>query len=279
MDDKTMTLLHELLSGYAYRLQERTLLAYEQNIKAFFLFSQTPYHQIKASDIRKWMHHLQETGQKPTTIHQKIASLRLFFTYAIEEQLLVNNPTTNVALPKLEDKIPHYLKREELEQLRYLVKDSKRERAIIETMYTTGVRLGELIDMKQSDVSWEHRAIHIRNGKGKKERNVFFSQGCKQKIQDYLSTRTDDLPNLFLNSKGKPVQQRALRLTFEGYSDRLGFKVSPHTMRHTFAAHLAEKGMPLVYIQDLLGHDSIEVTKMYARLHEEARKRQYDYYV
>lgn len=278
MNENTKKIVAACLNGYQFRLKDRTLEAYEQNINEFFSFHPGDFQEIKPADIRKWVLHLQEKGRKPATVHQKLASLRLLFGYLLEEQLISQNPMSKIASPKMEDKLPYYLSREQLGELRNLVKDSKRERAIIETFYTTGVRSCELIDMQKNDISWDERTIHIREGKGKKERIVLFSHGCKEILLDYLSTRKDELPHLFLNSKRRPLQGRALRLTFEGYSERLGFKVTQHTMRHTFAAHLAEKNMPLSYIQDLLGHDTIEVTKIYARLHEEARKKQYDYY-
>lgn len=278
MGNQLENVLQLFLKEYQFRLKEASLIAYAQNISEFFLFINKQYPDISSKEVRAWLTSLLEIGRKPATIHQKMAALRLFFSYLMEEKRIEKHPCLNIPLPKIDEQLPRYLTRAELGELRDHVKHSKREAALIETFYTTGVRLCELVDMKQTDISWEERSIHIREGKGKKERIVLFNWECKEKLHAYLNTRTDSLPHLFLNSKGNPVQQRALRLTFERYTARLGFKVSPHTMRHTFAAHLAEKGMPLVCIQDLLGHDRIEVTKVYTRLHEEAKKVKYDYY-
>ncbi|PSL40534.1 integrase/recombinase XerC/integrase/recombinase XerD, partial [Salsuginibacillus halophilus] len=257
MTNETEIILETFVEEHLSRLQEQTLVTYKRNIIEFLDFAQIPLQDVRPSDVRKWMAHLNH--YEPATIHQKIASLRLFFDYGVEEQMVEKNPIYAIELPKLKDRVPEYLTREQLMQLRMLTNRSRRERAIIEMFYATGVRLSELIAMKQTDIDWEGRHILIRKGKGKKERLVLFTPECEQQVKDYLKERADEQPYLFLNSKGRPLQSRTLRLMFEGYSKQLGFKVTPHTMRHTFAAHLAEKGMPLVHIQDLLGHDTIGV--------------------
>ncbi|SFM33684.1 tyrosine-type recombinase/integrase [Salibacterium qingdaonense] len=278
MDTETKDLIASFQKQYQFRLQPYTVHAYTQNITAFFTFTDAPFHAVRPADIRAWMHALQEKGKKAATIHQKIASLTQFFDFCREEQRCRANPARSVVLPKLGERLPDYLTTAELEQLRELVESRPRERAIIEVMYATGVRLSELITIQRTDVNPTERSILI-HGKRRKERLVLYSHACGERLRYYLNTRMDTSPFLFLNTKGTPLQSRALRLTFEGYSRELGFNVTPHTLRHTFAAHLAQKGMPLVYIQDLMGHDSIEVTRIYTKLYNEARKNQYDYYL
>ncbi|MYL34275.1 tyrosine-type recombinase/integrase [Pontibacillus yanchengensis] len=279
MDNEGKALIHQFCEEYQFRLGERTLIAYRYNINDFFTWLNRPMQSTCVRDIRQYMGDLQKRGQKSTTICQKMASLRLFFFYLMDEEVVTINPVLAVTLPQLEDKLPVSLSQGQLQMLRELVKGSLREQAIIETMYATGVRLGELVDMNRTDINWGDRSILIRKGKGKKERIVLFSHYCKEILTAYLRERQDEQERLFLNSKGAPIQPRTLRKTFEKYTKQLGVKVTPHTMRHTFAAHLAKKGLPLVYIQDLLGHDTIEVTKLYARLDEQARKTTYDYYL
>lgn len=279
MNSETESVLEQFLSDYHFRLAASTLEVYEREIRVFYSFVSKSFREVRPSDIRGWLSHLQTLNQKPATINLKLTVLRRFYVYTMEEGLYNKDPASQVEFLKQEDRLPEYLTQEQLEALRNLVANSPRERAIIETLYTTGIRKGELVDLKQTDIVWEKGIIHIRKGKGEKDRIVLFNQDCKERIRAYLDTRKDDLPNLFLNSKGNPVQPRTLGKTFQKYSKRLGFRVTVHMLRHTFASHLVQKGMPLVYIQDLLGHDNIEVTQNYARLYDQARKEKYDYYL
>jgi len=153
--------------------------------------------------------------------------------------------------------------------------ENPKKRAIIETLYSTGVRLSELINIKLQDINWEARLILIK-GKGEKERIVLFNAECEERLKYYLSTRHDTIPYLIISDTGNRMYARLLQKYFEKYTKKLGFKVSPHTLRHTFAAHLAQKGMPLACIQELLGHADIRDTRIYAKLYEHARRNKLD---
>jgi site-specific recombinase XerD len=133
--------------------------------------------------------------------------------------------------------------------------------------------------MKKTEINWSERLILIPNGKRKKGRIVLFTKECAEHLKAYLDSRTDDWPFAFalVTSNGRRSKYaRVVDKRFLKYSEQLGFKVTPHTLRHTFAAHLAKKGMPLKCIQDLLGHDKYETTQIYARLYDHARKEMYD---
>jgi integrase/recombinase XerC len=180
--------------------------------------------------------------------------------------------------PQKEDSLPYYLSRRQLVLLQELTKESLRERAIVESLYATGVRISELLNIKIDDVKWDSRQIWIRKGKGNKERFVLFSHDCAERLKGYLNHRNFKSMYLFSNPKGVPLSRDLVELKFRQYTETLGFKVTPHTMRHTFAAHLAEKGMDFAYIQELLGHANINSTRIYTRLMNHARKKQYDRY-
>lgn len=199
--------------------------------------------------------------------------------YIYEEDLISKNPISNLSFPKIGDSLPYYLNRKQLNELRELTKDDLLERAVVETMYATGVRVSELINIKLHDIDWQSRKITIRDGKGQKDRIVLFSNECEIRIKEYLKSRREDSPYLFLGKRGKPMYRFLINYYFEKYKKNLGFKITPNTMRHTFAAHLAEKGMPFPYIQVLLGHDSPKNTRVYARLYADARKKKYDLYM
>ncbi|MCQ6266857.1 tyrosine-type recombinase/integrase [Fictibacillus sp. WQ 8-8] len=149
---------------------------------------------------------------------------------------------------------------------------------MVETLYSTGVRVSELINITLEEIKWETRQIWIRKGKGNKERFVLFTHECYERIKAYLSDRETDSKYLFTNRQGGRLSRVFIEYQFRQFSDALGFRITPHTMRHTFAAHLAEKNMPQSYIQELLGHANINSTRIYTRLMESARKKQYDKY-
>lgn len=184
----------------------------------------------------------------------------------------------NIGTPKKDDELPYYLTKKQLALLQELTKGKLRERAIIETLYATGVRISELLNIKLEDIKWDSRQIWIRKGKGNKERFVLFTHECAERLRAYLDSRKDDSDYLFTNGRGKPLSRVTVQMKFKEFSKELKFKVSPHTMRHTFAAHLAEKGMDFSYIQELMGHANINSTRIYTRLMNQARKKKYDQY-
>jgi site-specific recombinase XerD len=203
--------------------------------------------------------------------------LRVFYEYCLEEGISTQNPVEGITLPKIEDKLPTYLTYEQLMQLRSLCEGNLRQRALIEVLYTTGIRLGELSNMKLEDINWTERMIHIPKGKGKKERIVLFTKECAEYVKAYMQSRKDDLPYVFVNIMGTgPLTHSPIQETFGVYRKKLGFQFTPHTLRHTFAAHLAIKGMPLECIQALMGHENPQHTRMYARLYQKAQKDMYD---
>lgn len=260
----------------AKNLSQGTVYVYNYELKLFIDFINKPIKDINTSDIRKWLASLYDANYKPITIKNKITSLYSFFKYCKEEGIISKDPTENIDYPKLEEKPPYYLKREQMDKLREIVKDNNKYSAIVETLYSTGVRISELIDINKSDINWEERVIKVM-GKGEKERLVLFSYICKVKLQNYLYTRNDTSPYLFINSKNnKKMCRRWVDKQFEGFGKQLSIKLTPHTLRHTFAAHLAEKGMPLTCIQDLLGHERFDTTRIYSRLYTQARKAIYD---
>lgn len=131
-------------------------------------------------------------------------------------------------------------------QLRTLTEGNLKRRTIVEVLYSTGIRIGELVSLKKEDIHWEERSIIILNGKRDKDRFIFFTKECQAYLETYLNCRTDTLPYLFLNSYKKgQIDKGSIQYWFISYREQLGFYLSAHTLRHTFAAHLAMKGMPL----------------------------------
>ena len=278
--ERTQNVIDLFFKDNEARFAKETTRAYRAAMKQFFTQCNKQYDEVRVKDIRAWLSYLDECGLKPRSIHLKLASLKSFYRYCLEENLINKVPTTNIDPPKLEDSLPFYLSKQVLAQLMEITKDDLRDRALIESLYTTGVRISELLNIKLDDIKWDTRQIWIRKGKGNKERFVLFSTECAVRLKKYLDTRTVRSPYLFANEKGNPLSRSWAELKFRVFTKGLNMehRITPHTLRHTFAAHLAEKDMPQSYIQELLGHVNINTTRIYTRLNTKARKIQYDTY-
>lgn len=271
------TNMEKFKEEYQFRLSPSSLASIELAVKQLSAHTQKTIQEITSRDIRHWLIHLHHNGYAKGTVRLKFFRLQSFLKFCQEEGILSQNPLESMMIPEEEPRPPYYLNRNQLIQLRKLASGDLRQRAVLEVLCATGVRVGELCAMRREDIDWSDRMIHIQEGKGKKGRMVLFTKECAEHIKAYLQARDDDLPALFLNRYRKgPLTPSAIEFWFERYRDELGFHVTPHTLRHTFAAHLAQKGMPLEYIQVLLGHDEPRHTELYARLCNQARKEKYD---
>jgi len=260
------------------RFSSETIRGYRISLTQFFTYCEKSYDDVKATDIRSWLAFMEETGLKPRSINLKLAALRSFYKYCMEENNIQKNPVLNVHTPKVDDALPYYLNKRQIAQFQELTRHNMRDRAIMEALYTTGARISELLNITLEDVKWETRQMWIRKGKGNKERFVLFTYECAEHLKAYLHQRKAKSVYLFCNQRGGRLSAVFVEEQFRTFSDSLGFKVMPHTMRHTFAAHLAEKNMSQSYIQELLGHVNINSTRIYTRLMEHTRKKMYDQY-
>lgn len=258
------------------RFSSETIRSYQLALNQFFAFCDKAFDVVRAKDIRLWLESMYKGKLEPRSIHVKLSAVKSFYRFCLEENLLKKNPTLTIETPKIEDSIPCYLSKRQLALLQELVKENKRERALIETLYVTGVRISELLQIRLEDVKWDKRQIWIRKGKGNKERFVLFTHDCAERLNLYLKHRNVKSDYLFCNVHGGRLSQGYIQRNFREYSELLGFKISPHTLRHTFATHLAIKGMPQSYIQELLGHSNINSTRIYTRLMQQAQKEMYD---
>ncbi|ARF14900.1 tyrosine-type recombinase/integrase [Sporosarcina ureae] len=276
MDKKQI--IEQFKRDYQYRLSDAVLQRYETVVTLFLSYTEKKLSDIHRKDIRDWMGNWLDQGYNPGTVYNNLSGLKTFFKYCVEEDLLDQNPAKDVRFPKMEEKLPRYLTREQLAQLRTLNEGKILDRAIIEVLYTTGIRVVEMVNMKQEDINWNERFIIIPDTKEKKERLVMFTRECAEYLKRHQETTCHTSPYVFVSpvNHPKPYSTDTIRQRFEGYSNQLDFKVTPHLLRHTFAAHLAQKNMPIEHIQQLLGHSSIDTTRIYARLYDQARKEQYD---
>jgi len=270
-------ILEKFEEDHQFRLSSKTLKAYLFAVNQLLTFTEEPFDKISKRDIRKWMKQLSENGYKTNSIKNRLIALKTFYKYCSEEEFIKESPAETFPFPKTMETIPRYLTREQIIQLRKLVEGNVMERALIEVLYATGVRISELRAMKKADINWSDRSILIPEGKGKKGRIVLFNPTCEEYLKAYLYSRTDNLPYVFVNKRSDmPIYINGVNKRFRYYSKQLGFYLSPHMLRHTFAAHLAQKGMPQSSIQTLLGHDHLHTTEIYTRLYNHARKEMYD---
>lgn len=273
----TKDYIEQFKIDHQFRLARTTIRSYQFDIRQLQELMGKPFEDITRKDVRNWLMLLEEKGYKPVTVYTKLIGVKTFFSYCLEEGLIATNPLAHIPYPKIPDKVPIYLTKPELAQLRECVQHSLLERAIIEMLAATGIRMSELIAMNKEDINETERSIHIPDGKGNQARIVLISLESLQYVTAYLKSRTDALPYVFINHTAtRRIRRQIINANFQAYSERLGFRVIPHMLRHTFAARLAEKGMPGECIQQLLGHQRPSTTQLYARLFNHARKETYD---
>lgn len=269
--------MEKFIEEYRFKLEQTTLKDIQYSIEQLLMHCNKSILDVNTRDIREWMNHMYNKGYAQTTVYRKFYRIKRFFQYCVEEGIIINSPLQSLPVPKLPQQLPRYLTREQLTKLRQHVSGKLKERAVVEVLYATGVRVSELCRIKKEDINWSERSIQIRKGKGKRERIVLFTKECEEYLKAYLENRQDILPFIFLNhAETGPTNSYGIQHFFRKYSKKLNFYVSPHMLRHTFAAHLAIKGMPLIHIQLLLGHEEPRNTQIYTLLYNEARKQMYD---
>jgi tyrosine recombinase XerC len=243
---------------------------------------------INAVQMRHYMAQLRQSGAARTTIARKLASLRSFYRYLMREGLVSDNPAANLTLPRREKRLPQFLDEAEVERLLQtpdLAEPAgRRDRAILEILYSTGMRIGELAAVSLEDVDLLGEAVKAK-GKGKKERLVPLGRPAIEALRDYLAIRPalaiGHSPNrraVFINKGGGRLSDRGLRRIFDKYARLagLGDRASPHTLRHSFATHLLNRGADLRSVQELLGHASLASTQIYAHVTTERLKNVYN---
>jgi integrase/recombinase XerC len=224
---------------------------------------------------------------KKSSIARKLSTIRSFFKYLNREGILASNPGRLVSTPRREKRLPAVLTADDAQRLmeapgRLTHGDSEtifRDRAVLETLYSTGIRASELTGMNRADIDQHDRLVRIR-GKGRKERVVPIGQKALDAVDAYLSSKrnTIDPAAVFTGPSGKRLTARTVQRILENYRKSLGLaqKASPHTLRHSFATHLLESGADLRAIQELLGHASLSTTQRYTHLNLDSLMETYD---
>ncbi len=271
---------------------EHTLRAYSTDIVEFVRFSDKDESldpgNVDHLMLRSYLAHLRGAGRARSTMARKIASIRTFFRYLVREEVVENNPAADMRTPRKEKRLPGVL---DENQVRVLIEqpDRKtflglRDRAILEILYSAGLRASELVGANVEDVDLIGEVMRVR-GKRKKERLAHLGSYAIAAIKEYLDARRleprapfFDRRALLLNRFGKRLTDRSLRRTINKYFKQAGLalRVTPHTLRHSFATHLLDRGADLRSVQELLGHESLQTTQIYTHVSAERLKKVYD---
>ncbi|WP_411955440.1 tyrosine recombinase XerC [Alkalibacillus sp. S2W] len=237
------------------------------------------FSEIKQSDLRIYLTELYEEGLSRVSVSRKLSSLRSFYTFLEKEGFVSVNPIEYVSSPKRDRKIPQFFYEEELAKL-FETEDvstplGQRNQAIVEMLYATGVRVSELVQMKQDNFDFSLKTVLVQ-GKGKKQRYVPFGAYAEDALVTYLHDGRIELADkanetsdyVFLNHRGDPLTDEGVRYILNEMMKRAAITstIHPHKLRHTFATHLLNQGADMRSVQELLGHESLSSTQIYTHV-------------
>jgi integrase/recombinase XerD len=259
-------------------LAKNSVAAYYRDIVEFINFSKPDINlRVSGRIISNYMEYLNKSGRQPSSIARKLSSLKNFYNFVVEKGILKQNQFELLRAPKISRYHPDYLSVHDIEKI--LEQPGKknefgiRDRAILEILYGTGMRISELINLRMSSVYDEVGFIKIV-GKGNKERLVPYGQYAKKAVENYLIDYRESKRNsivsdiLFLSSRSRKFSRTGIWKLIKKYVIRAGItkNVTPHTFRHSFATHMIEGGADLRVVQELLGHSSITTTQIYTQI-------------
>ncbi len=237
-------------------------------------------------DVRNYLQFMRENNYSKATMARKLATLRSFFKFCNRRSMTANNPMITIRTPKQEKRLPKFMSEEQMAKLLQTPRDTDilgaRDKAMLECMYSTGIRVSELVGLNLEDIDFAGSVIRVR-GKGRKERLAPMGHTAIAAIQKYIAMRggivKDAVPGgpLFVNKHGQRLSTRSVRRKLDKYLIEAGLDpdISPHTLRHSFATHMLNHGADLRSVQELLGHASLASTQIYAHVTTERLKRVY----
>lgn len=270
-------------------LSQNSVAAYINDINKLILFLDKDFKKlspdkVKLSHLKKFIEWLNEKGVSPRTQARTISGIKSFFKYLLMEEKITNDPTTLLESPKIGRKLPDVLSIDEIDLLIDSVDVSKpegqRNRAMLETLYSCGLRVSELVNLKMTNLYFDQGYLKVE-GKADKERLVPISKNAVTEIGKYiegyrktLKIGKDSENVLFLNRRGKKLSRVMIFTIIKNLAERVGLekKISPHTFRHSFATHLINGGADLRAVQEMLGHESILTTEIYTHLDKDYLK-------
>ena len=278
--------MEETLKGFITYLHnvkkksENTTLSYNRDLTKLINFLREKniknFNEVTDDDLKAYVDNLSAEGFKSATISRNIASMKALFHYCLNEGIVEREPIGKLKAPKIEKKMPEILSMEEmvslLEQPSGDTPKEVRDKAMLELLYATGIRVSELINLDMSDVNLQMNYINCHDGS--KSRTIPFGKEARQAIIKYLEMARDAIVDdktstlLFANCSGQHMSRQGFWKLIKHYAKKAGIEtdITPHTLRHSFAAHLVENGADLRSVQEMLGHSDISTTQIYANM-------------
>jgi len=256
-------------------LSNNTVSSYKNDIKSFLLWldkkSFNPLN-INASDANNYVSKLFGDGLKSSSVNRKISAIKSFYIFLQKKKIIMKSPIADIVMPKQEKYLPVSMSEEEVERLLNSpdlnIQIERRDKAMIEVLYATGIRISELTNLKLTDLDVNRSVLKVF-GKGSKERLVPFGEKAAESINLYLKDRKDlKSKEIFLSNRGTKISRSAFWQRIKIYTKRENLKISisPHTLRHAFATHLLNRGADLRSVQILLGHSDLSTTQIYTHI-------------
>ena len=267
---------------------EKTRNNYERDLiiyKDFLDIKKYSYLTIKKNDIMEYLKYLDSFKYSNKTISRNLSSLRSFYSYLVDIKEIDNNVFKRIKNPKVEKNLPNYLSHDEIDKIIDLLdektKEEIRDKCIFELLYSTGLRVSELSNLQLKDIDFKEKSIRVF-GKGSKERIVYYGGFASELLNKYMYVRNEFLINgnveyLFINKIGSKLSRQSI----EGIINRITkktlvkHKITPHTLRHTYATHLLDEGADLRSVQELLGHENLDTTEIYTHVSNERLRNEY----
>ncbi|MCM8764563.1 MAG: tyrosine recombinase XerC [Candidatus Omnitrophica bacterium] len=285
-DKKTVSIcFKEFINYIKYQknYSSHTVSAYMTDLEQFFSFAGYDIDSVDVDFLRKYLFHLKvKKNYGSRSISRKIAAIKSFFKFLAKRGYTKKNPALLICSPKLPIRLPSFLTYKEVESIIEAAngKDEAglRDRAIIELLYSSGLRVGELVSLKIGDINIPEGTVKVK-GKGNKERIVPIGSYALDSIFEYLKKRSRArTPFIFLNKKGGRITSRSVERIINKYAKLAGItkKVTPHVFRHSFATHLLDRGADLRTVQEMLGHSDIATTQIYTHVTVQQLKEIYE---
>ena len=272
--------------NFEKKYSDYTISSYEKDLDDYIKYlndKKLKYDKLEYKDVVDYIIYLKGKKLEATSVNRHLSSIRSFYKYLIDNKITSSNPFKLVRGPKKEKKLPNYLQYDEFVDLINTCDETPlgiRNRMILELLFATGVRVSELVSIKLTDIDFKDRSIKI-TGKGKKDRIVYFNKVCQEVMSNYVINARQELLKgkrndyLIINHLGNKITSRGVQDIIEKIlvKSSIKHKISPHTLRHTFATLLLKEGMDIREVQELLGHERLETTSIYTHVtNEELRK-------
>ena len=263
---------------YEKRYSPHTVAAYKNDLDQFVNFNtemigEFLVNRVDSKLMRSWIVSLMENNTSPRTVGRKVTTVKVFFKYLMKEEVVDQNPAENLPIPKIRKKLPHFLEEHNLHHLLddgFFSEDFKgvRDKLIISLLYGTGIRLAEILLLKDSDFDTKGYLIKVL-GKRQKERIIPYPRSINNLLEKYFEIRNETIgflpEKLLVTEKGKPVYEKLIYRVVKSNLEKVTSleKKSPHVLRHTYATHLLNKGADLNAVKELLGHANLAATQVY----------------